>query len=243
MPGQQYDVETGLFYNNARYYDPLSGRYISSDAIGLAGGLNTYLYANGSPVSSVDPTGEWVPLLAAVARVSAGYLVNAYRLNQAAVLAAEAASGVSVAGYMANMGRAGKAAAGKLCALEVGTYGQQAARSVKDGLTPDHIPSIAAVTQTFERTFGPMQLVERSALRRATPTIAIPSNVHVSSSRTYGGRNTVAQILADSHDLANANKLDRMAYQQALRQQGYTQRQIDDAFNELERLHKAYGMY
>ncbi len=38
LPGQQYDEETGLYYNRHRYYDPLLGRYITQDPIGLEGG-------------------------------------------------------------------------------------------------------------------------------------------------------------------------------------------------------------
>lgn len=58
FPGQYYDAETGLYFNNARYYDKDSGRYIQSDPIGLDGGDNTYLYADANPLVSMDPSGE-----------------------------------------------------------------------------------------------------------------------------------------------------------------------------------------
>jgi len=52
--GQYYDSETGLHYNYFRYYDPKTGRYITSDPIGLAGGLNTYAYVGENPLTHID---------------------------------------------------------------------------------------------------------------------------------------------------------------------------------------------
>ncbi|EFO2462863.1 RHS repeat protein, partial [Escherichia coli] len=56
LPGQQYDEESGLYYNRHRYYDPLRGRYITQDPIGLKGGWNFYQYPL-NPVQYIDSMG------------------------------------------------------------------------------------------------------------------------------------------------------------------------------------------
>ncbi|EFW6956800.1 RHS repeat protein [Shigella boydii] len=56
LPGQQYDDESGLCYNRYRYYEPLQGRYITQDPIGLNGGWNLYKYPL-NPINYADPLG------------------------------------------------------------------------------------------------------------------------------------------------------------------------------------------
>ena len=57
FPGQYYDPETGLNQNWNRDYDPIVGRYIESDPIGLHGGINTYSYTGSAPVQRTDVAG------------------------------------------------------------------------------------------------------------------------------------------------------------------------------------------
>jgi RHS repeat-associated protein len=60
FPGQYYDAETGLHFNYFRTYDPSTGRYLTSDPIGLDGGLNTYGYVDGNPVVNSDSFGLYI---------------------------------------------------------------------------------------------------------------------------------------------------------------------------------------
>ncbi|MFG2697223.1 RHS repeat-associated core domain-containing protein [Kitasatospora sp. NPDC048407] len=55
-PGQYHDPESGLGYNYFRYYDPSTGRYLSSDPLGVDGGPNPHAYVP-NPLFFVDPLG------------------------------------------------------------------------------------------------------------------------------------------------------------------------------------------
>ncbi len=58
--GAVNDEETGLYYMNARYYDPETGRFISQDTYRGTGEAfwHLYLYCDSDPVNNIDPTGH-----------------------------------------------------------------------------------------------------------------------------------------------------------------------------------------
>jgi RHS repeat-associated protein len=55
--GRDFDSETGLRYYRARYYDPSTGRFISSDPLQFGAGPNFYTYVSNDPIGHIDPTG------------------------------------------------------------------------------------------------------------------------------------------------------------------------------------------
>ncbi len=158
LPGQYLDAETGLHYNQARYYHPGLGRYLSPDPLFLEGGSdNFYTYCNADPVNHIDPAGEFIfmPILIGAvlgAAISGGFeawrqhktggITDGFAVAKAALLggaigaigggvsaAAEAALATVASGTaLANSTLAGMGAAGFLSGT-AGSVAEQCAES------------------------------------------------------------------------------------------------------------------
>lgn len=95
FPGQLYDAASQLSYNYYRDYNPRTGRYTTSDPIGLEGGINTYGYVGGNPLRYADPEGLcFGPFAPACVWV----LENAVAINTVGIVTSEMIAGTTIAG-------------------------------------------------------------------------------------------------------------------------------------------------
>ena len=54
---RELDLETGVYYYRARYYDPTAGRFLSEDPLEFGAGVNFYAYVRNNPETLIDPDG------------------------------------------------------------------------------------------------------------------------------------------------------------------------------------------
>ncbi|OLK41098.1 RHS repeat domain-containing protein, partial [Xanthomonas oryzae] len=136
FPGQRFDAASGLNQNYFRDYEAATGRYGQSDPIGFEGGISTYGYALGNPLSLIDPLG-----LAPNPACAAGWIAACSVVGGGVgywgggVLVGVAGSEVPIAGN----------AAGFVAGSQLGGMGGASAGGILGGLTagiacPDEKP-------------------------------------------------------------------------------------------------------
>jgi len=62
LPGQWYASESALHQNWMRDYDPITGRYIEADPLGIDAGANLYPYVDSNPLRWLDADGLRIQL-------------------------------------------------------------------------------------------------------------------------------------------------------------------------------------
>jgi RHS repeat-associated protein len=76
---REFDVETGLYYYRARYYDSLTGRFLGVDPIGFSAGVNFYSYVGDNPTGRIDPFGlDWLDSLSNFSAGTGDFLTGGY---------------------------------------------------------------------------------------------------------------------------------------------------------------------
>ena len=119
--GYYYDAETGLYYLQSRYYDPVIGRFINADSITYLGAdgtplsYNIYAYCKNNPVMGYDPTGcvDWstfwdvtVTVFAGLCGIANGIATANRTIDPRDKLSAGIAAGVTTFGTINNVANA-----------------------------------------------------------------------------------------------------------------------------------------
>ncbi len=124
--GHKFDTDLGLSYMQARYYDPVIGRFYSNDPVGYTAknpvmSFNRYMYVNNNPYKYTDPDGKL--LLQAV-----GFVIGVVQAGQAVhdsnASFGEKALAIAVGGFI------GAATGGGATTLIAGTVAKMAGSKV-----------------------------------------------------------------------------------------------------------------
>lgn len=127
--------------------------------------------------------------------------------------------------------------------LEVELYSDFKRRSRQGKYEADHMPSRAAVDAYLRANYPLLDDDEILSLTDKVAAIVIPKDVHQKISETYGGRNSPAQIEMDSKNLRAALERNLDAIKPALKENGATEGQLEEARAKMHKLNSDMGLY
>ncbi|MEQ1584192.1 MAG: RHS repeat-associated core domain-containing protein, partial [Candidatus Nitrotoga sp.] len=131
--GQQYIAGLGLYYYKARWYSPTLGRFLETDPIGYADGVNWYAYVNNNPINTNDSSGLCPICFGAIYGGIAGGVgggISAYAANGSVI---DAAKGVGLGFFAGAVTGAVTPWLSYSAGAAAGTVGTAAATAVMGG--------------------------------------------------------------------------------------------------------------
>ena len=113
----------------------------------------------------------------------------------------------------------------------------------RQGTNADHMPSAAAVEAYIRNSGVRMTDKEIASRKKDVAALIIPKWVHQKCSETYGGRNNPAQVAKDAKDLKGAVDRNMDAIRGCLREEGFSDAEIDKAHQEMHQINIKMGLY
>lgn len=142
--GHKYDADLGLSYMQARYYDPLIGRFYSNDPVewtpkNPVHSFGRYTYVNNNPYKYTDPNGEFLQVVyGAIAGAVGGYVSSGEGFINTAVGVVSGAVAGAVTGAVLPQAShaAGMAAAGMVASAAGQALGSTTTVALETGKLP-----------------------------------------------------------------------------------------------------------
>ena len=113
----------------------------------------------------------------------------------------------------------------------------------RQGTNADHMPSAAAVEAYIRNSGVRITDKEIASRKKDVAALIVPKWVHQKCSETYGGRNSPAQIEMDAKDLKGAVDRNMQAIRGCLRDEGFSDDEIDKAHQEMHQINIKMGLY
>jgi hypothetical protein len=113
----------------------------------------------------------------------------------------------------------------------------------RQGTNADHMPSAAAIERYLRMKFKEIDVQDLKGMKKDVAALIIPAWVHQKCSETYGGRNSKAQVEKDAKDLRGAVDRNMEAIRGCLREEGFSDAEIDEAHQDMHQINIKMGWY